>query len=130
MTLALSENEVIHEQAIRRFIRGIDCFNFYTLDQLAAHITNWNVHQGFWLSDNFGEKVSLIHSELGEATEAHRKGLTSDHVPELSGEEEEFADAIIRILDLCGHKGYRIGFALEQKLKYNTSRPHKHGKLY
>jgi len=47
---------------------------------------------------NFGEVVALMHSELSEALEAHRKGLMDDKLPHRSGVEVEFADCIIRIL--------------------------------
>lgn len=44
--------------------------------------------------------------------------------------EDEIADVIIRIMDLCGAKGIDIDWHLEQKMKYNALRPHKHGKKY
>lgn len=48
---------------------------------------------------NFGEVVALMHSELSEALEAHRKSLMDDKLPDRPGIEVEFADCIIRILD-------------------------------
>ncbi len=98
--------------------------------QLASVTTAWMTHQGFWESHNFGEKVALVHSELSEALEAHRKSLASDHLPQYSGVEEELADAVIRILDLVGAHNINLGAVLVDKFLFNLNRPHKHGKAY
>lgn len=42
--------------------------------------------------------------------------------------EDELADTIIRILDLCGAKGIDIEKHIEMKMKYNASRERMHGK--
>lgn len=86
--------------------------------------------QGFWTSDNTGEKIALMHSELSEALEAHRKNLPSDHVPNLSGLEEEMADTVIRILDFCAYHRINLGDVIIQKMHFNLERPYKHGKAY
>lgn len=44
--------------------------------------------------------------------------------------EDELADTIIRILDLCGAKGIDIEKHIELKMKYNASRERMHGKKY
>lgn len=44
--------------------------------------------------------------------------------------EDEIADAIIRILDLCGAFGISIEDHVSLKLQYNKSRDYKHGKNY
>lgn len=100
------------------------------LDAHATLIASWNASQGFWESDNTGEKIALMHSELSEALEADRKDLASDHIPEFSGVEEELADCMIRILDFAGHHDLRLAEAFTAKLQYNLSRPYKHGKAY
>jgi NTP pyrophosphatase (non-canonical NTP hydrolase) len=71
---------------------------------------------------NVGELLCLIHSEISEAMEAHRKSLMDDKLPHRSGLEVELADAVIRIFDLAG--GYRLdlGAAIAEKLEYNASR--------
>lgn len=71
---------------------------------------------------NFGEMLALVHSELSEALEAHRKGLMSDKLPNTGGVEEELADAIIRIIDIGVNGGYDVGRALAEKVIYNRTR--------
>jgi len=44
--------------------------------------------------------------------------------------EDEIADAIIRLLDLCGYMKIDIDFHIRSKLLYNETRPKKHGKQY
>ena len=52
------------------------------------------------MNRNVGEAIALMHSELSEALEAHLHGNPpSDHIPEFSGLEEEFADLLIRVFD-------------------------------
>lgn len=87
-------------------------------------------HQTKLSKGNVGEKLMLICSEIGEAIEAHRKNKMDDHLPERPGLEVELADALIRILDLSSGLGLDIGGAVVEKLKYNRSRPYKHGKAY
>jgi len=44
--------------------------------------------------------------------------------------EDEIADAVIRLLDMCGGLRIDIDFHVTSKLMYNASRPYKHGKKY
>lgn len=81
-----------------------------------------NVHH--LLSD-----IALIHSELSEALESVRDGVLEmrlvDGKPE--GMVVELADAIIRIFHLSGELGLPLEEAIIAKMKYNESRPFKHG---
>lgn len=54
------------------------------------------------------ELIALVHSELSEALEGHRKGLMDDHLPHRRMEEVELADAAIRILDILGDQKYNL----------------------
>jgi hypothetical protein len=45
------------------------------------------------------EKLCLVHSEISEAMEGHRKNLQDDKLPHRKMEEVEIADALIRALD-------------------------------
>jgi NTP pyrophosphatase (non-canonical NTP hydrolase) len=88
--------------------------------------------------DVFPVKIALIHSELSEALEAHRKNLQDDKLPHRHGIEVELADAVIRILDTAVHLGFDLESAIIEKLAYNRTRQdHKtenraaaHGKKY
>jgi NTP pyrophosphatase (non-canonical NTP hydrolase) len=129
------------------------------LNNLSEAIYQENKAKGFWpLNRNVGEALMLIVSELAEGIEAHRAGRhanieeyenvfqsiateQADPSGDLAHEcafkahikdsfEDEMADAIIRILDLCGGLGIDIGKHVFMKLQYNANRPHKHGKAY
>lgn len=101
-----------------------------TFNTQAKLISSFMAAQGFWESDNTGEKIALMHSELSEALEADRKNLPSDHIEGFSGLEEELADCIIRIFDFAGHHDLRLAEAFTAKVLFNLSRPYKHGKAY
>lgn len=106
----------------------------YLLNTLGAHIFQGNKERGFWplvpTERNVGELIALIHSELSEGLEAHRKDLMDDKLTHRKGLEVELADALIRILDMGAGLGMDIGGALMEKLDYNSKREYKHGKNY
>jgi NTP pyrophosphatase (non-canonical NTP hydrolase) len=115
------------------------------------------IKKGFFENEkNIGEMLCLIHSEVSEALEADRKnhyakksfnldsiGLdypdNSDNHRYFQQEfdvaiknsfEDELADVIIRVLDLCAYKNIDIEYHISMKMRYNSLREHKHGKKY
>jgi len=112
---------------------------------------------GFHHKDqNFGEQLMLIVSELSEALEADRIGnrfnkSNSEFLEKYANNktteseeicsavfrvkvkdrvEDELADAMIRIADLAGYLGIDLETHIKAKMRYNETRPEKHGKEY
>lgn len=84
--------------------------------------------QGEPLKINVPEKLCLIHSEVSEGMEGHRKNLQDDKLPHRSMLEVELADTVIRCFDLAGGIGLDLGGAIAEKLAYNAIREdHKIG---
>ena len=125
------------------------------MNSLSKKIYETNVKKGFWDKEfNMGEKLMLITSELSEALEVDRKdenksvpGGIKSYMSSLKSNEDdkfkplfeswvkdtlpdEFADVIIRVLDLCGHLEIDIDWHIRMKMKYNQLREYKHGKKY
>lgn len=74
-------------------------------------------------------RQQLVVTEVAEASEAIRKpGKMSDHVKTLPLLHEEYADTIIRVLDMCHAEGINISEAVRLKHEFNKTRPPKHGK--
>ena len=68
------------------------------------------------------EKLCLIHSEVSEAMEGHRKDQMDDKLPHRKAIEVELADAVIRIFDLAGALRLDMGAAIAEKMAFNASR--------
>lgn len=126
------------------------------LNESAKRIHQIAKAKGFWDSErNVGELLMLVTSELGEAMEAHRKGkfanteridseirenqmcennsirLNGSFVEDIKDSfEDEIADTIIRLLDLCAGLGINIEKHINLKVAYNATRPRLHGKKY
>lgn len=80
----------------------------------------------------FPEMCSLLHSEISEALEAFREHLPINFTgdPETDkpvGIASEFADLFIRLCHYCSRLGIDLESATIQKLRYNVTRPHRHG---
>ena len=71
---------------------------------------------------NVGELQALVHSEISEALEGHRKDLMDDKLPQRKMFEVELADAIIRIFDIAAGLNLDLGGAYVEKMAYNARR--------
>ena len=113
-----------------------------SLQELQYDIHENNVKAGWWTDLDSGidlvqqarygtrlgkaivaEKLCLIHSEISEAMEGARKNLPDDKLPHRPMIEVELADAVIRILDLCGALNLDLDGAIKEKLIFNLTRP-------
>lgn len=125
----------VETEQLRTSIEGIR--------QLQEYVHSYNVHVGWWdgettVDERVPEKLCLIHSEISEAMEGHRKNLMDDKLPTRPMMEVELADALIRIVDLAGALDYDLAGAVVEKIQFNQTRPdHKrenrasaHGKRY
>lgn len=119
------------------------------INKLSEEIHRNNIDKGFYDDEkNIGEMLALVHSEVSEALEADRinnyttygnlithldnggdfKTGFEEHVKHTF--EDELADIMIRVMDLAKYKNINLEWHIEQKMKYNSMREHKHGKKY
>lgn len=104
------------------------------LDVLATLIHARNIAAGWWKKDdqgniierNMGEMLCLVHSEISEAMEGHRKGLQDDKLPQYPMLIVELVDALIREFDILGRECEKAGVSLSEvflaKLHFNQNR--------
>lgn len=84
-----------------------------------------------WLTNTtILSKIALMHTELAEATEGVRDASNKpdQHLPQFSQVAVELADLCIRVFDLAGKFEIPLAEAIVAKMKYNETRPFKHGK--
>lgn len=118
-----------------------------TIKELQHEIHEVAKEKGFWEKErNMGELLMLTVTELSEAMEAHRAGKFANTSIVLKHEElkdevyfknrikdtfeDEIADAVIRLLDLCTGFGINIEWHIIMKNNYNKTRPKYNGKKY
>ena len=103
-----------------------------SINSIVAICHKMNAH--WWIDPITGEdlrnerfivptKMSLMHSEISEALEGHRKDKMDDHLPHLPAVWTEMADLFIRAGDLAGAMRWNVGRAAREKQAYNLIRP-------
>lgn len=106
------------------------------LNDLSRKAHKFACDKGFWPTWSPAQPemcearaIGLIHSEVSELMEAHRQeiGDPEEHKQRMA---EEMADIIIRVADLAGGFDIDLEQAVDDKMRYNASRPWKHGKRY
>ena len=125
--------------ATERLMFAVD----YAVEELVAADIRKDLEQML-----FAQRIALIQSEASEALEADRKNRHADLISmqeQMQAHgfraedfqryikytvEDEIADTIIRLLDLCGMLDIDIDKHVELKMQYNSSRPYLHGKEY
>jgi NTP pyrophosphatase (non-canonical NTP hydrolase) len=100
-----------------------------SIGRIQAEAHRIAVEHGFWEGGrSAGEAMMLVVTEVAEAMEALRDGAPpSDAIPGFSRVEEELADVVIRVLDFAGGHDLNLEGALEAKMRFNASRPYRHG---
>ena len=95
-----------------------------------CHIYN---HEPIFV-DQTAQKLAMVHAEVSEALEEARK--TDDyqkiyyHGKKPEGFGIELADAMLRIMDLAERRKVDLEKCIRLKVKFNKTRPSKHGKRY
>lgn len=109
----------------------LDPEHLESLDDIAAAIHRLMCEKGWYESDRKPAEIHMLCvTELAEATESVRKGEPDSWIsgtckPE--GEAVELADCLIRILDTFAARGWSLSGILAAKMRYNETRPHRHG---
>lgn len=118
--------------ALSPFVRAINAqqeMAYATSKKNGFHEEDIALEQNNRGIEQFGFRLSLMHAELGEALEAARDGNPAcTKTPGFSSIEEELADVVIRAMDTAETYGFNLGGAIEAKMKFNESRPYKHGR--
>jgi hypothetical protein len=82
---------------------------------------------------SLGDMLTLINTEMSELFEAFRHGTSDDpseHIPEFTNKEEEWADIGVRWFCHAVEDGVsplRLGQAFVAKLAFNRTRGYRHG---
>lgn len=124
-------NKMAREINVNSHMKGFwDDMNI-SIEKLQSH----NIEYGCPNNDEkatkdayISQKLLLVISEISEATEAMRSNKYG--LEEKNTFEDELADSIIRILDLCAELNIDIEKQIDWKMKINKQREYKHSKNF
>lgn len=108
--------------ALTYFCHGQARHNGWWTDMLSGADLTSTGYPKIRPTKNVGELLCLVHSEVSEAMEGHRKGMMDDKLPHRTMLEVELADAVIRIFDMAGGLGLDVAGAIAEKLAFNAKR--------
>lgn len=103
-------------------------WNDYIVGGVTGNEENWKAIK---INRNPLEIAALLHSEISEFVEDIRHNLLTNQVNYIGdkpiGPPIELADLAIRLLDCCEAWGIDLEKMIEIKMKYNETRPYRHG---
>lgn len=131
-----AKRKIMFNELAKKINRNVRTKGFWdsmdsSLDVLRDHADEYGDTQNIRKAtkDAFiAQKLALVQSECGEALEAMRKNNYG--IGKKDSFEDEIADTIIRLLDLCGELNIDIDKQIEWKMSYNSQREAKHGKEF
>ena len=124
-----------HNDSLLNAEEFAECLTVNALQYLQDGITLWAISKG-WMTEeprNPAEQLMLIVTELAEACEAFRVGNPPCERPGMehfSHAAEELADVVIRCFQMAGEHSIPLGEVIQAKMKFNHTRPIKHGKKF
>lgn len=119
---AVPGKSLISEENVKKFVEA-----FSTMQECLYRI---NEDAGWHdPAPTDAECVANVHGEVSEINEWMRLGdaVRDDKIPEFLGVEAEGADVVIRLMNWYKRRGWRLAEAIVAKLRYNSTRPHRHG---
>lgn len=103
----------------------------YGIDELAQKIHSISESEGGWNeTTNDGELIAAMHVELSKAYEVLRGEVAPASTLGFTVVEEKMADLLIRIMEACSGRDWRLGLAIVEKIRFNSQRPSRHGKEF
>jgi cytidyltransferase-like protein len=122
-------------QSSTNLVRGVK-MDKLTIAEHITKIRETTTSKGFDINFNDFEKLVLVHTEISEAVEELRHGhmpLDVYYTTDNQGHQKpegygvELADAVIRIMDICGYHQIDLENMINIKMKYNETRKWRHG---